>query len=70
MTQNTPIKLAAQHGYDVTGVKGGGSDNAAYTLKKGDRSVVLDQTIVDEITADALPVKNPDDNSRIKAVGA
>jgi len=64
----TPIILAAELGYAVTGVKSGGSEAAVYTLEKGDRKVVLDQAIIDDIAGKVMPVENPDANSCIQAV--
>lgn len=66
--KTTPITLAADLGYAVTGVKGGGTDGAVYTLEKGERKVVLDQEIINDIAGKVQPVENPDGESCIQAV--
>lgn len=68
MSTINPIVLAADLGYAVTGVKGGGSEGAAYTLEKDGRKLIIDQKLLDDCAGMLNPVANPNPNSAIKSV--
>ena len=68
MTAINPIVLAADLGYAVTNVKGGGNEDAAYTLEKDGRKLVIDQALIDDVAGMLKPVTNPVEESPIKSV--
>ena len=68
MNALTPTILAAEDGYQITGVKNGGSEAAIFTLEKDGRKLVIDQALIDDIQRRSDPVKNSDSESPLKAV--
>ncbi|MGI9505155.1 MAG: hypothetical protein ACR2RE_19105 [Geminicoccaceae bacterium] len=68
MTTLNPIVLAADLGYDVTNVKGGGSEGAAYTLEKDGRKLIIDQKLLDDCAGMLKPVTNPNPSATVKSV--
>lgn len=68
MTKLNPTILAAEDGYQITGVKNGGSEAAMFTIEKDGRKLVIDQVLIDDIQRRSKPVENPDENSPLKAV--
>lgn len=69
MSALTVERLAHEKGYRFCGTVKASDPGSGVKLQKGDRNVVVDQELLDDIAALSTPIENPDANSPIKAVG-
>ena len=68
MSGLTVERLAHEKGYKFGGLVKASDPDSGVKLQKGDRVVVVDQELLDEIVSMSAAIENPDADARIKAV--